>query len=102
MEPIEVSTNQGISVRWPFRILAGFVLLMCVATLIGTGLVAWYRGLASLKWQFLVQLPAIAWLARLSWSATIRGNPPDQAYWPFSSLRMFKWYMVIFVVALFA
>jgi hypothetical protein len=93
--------NDKIFVRWPFRILAGFFVLFCVAGLVGTAVAIWLHGPGLLKWQFLVNLPGIAWFARLAWYAAIRGAPSAPAYWPFRSQRMFNWYMVFFAVALF-
>lgn len=93
--------KHSVSVRWPFRILAAFFVLFCVAALIGTVVAVWLRGPGLLKWQFLVNLPGVAWFARLAWQAAIHGDVKGPAYWPFRTQRMFNYYMILWVVALF-
>jgi hypothetical protein len=83
-----------LSVRWPFRILAVCVVVACVAALIGTGISAWSKGLASIKWQFLAALPGMVWLGRLAYAA-IRGRLSTPGYWPFASQSVFNWYALI-------
>ena len=63
-----------VPVRWPFRILAGLIVLAGLAAMIGTGLTGWSELDPSLNWQFLASLPAVVWLVRLAGYAAVRGK----------------------------
>ena len=97
---METNTQRArLPVRWPFRILAAFIVATCVAALIGTGMSVWSQGLASIKWQFLAALPGIAWLGRLAYAA-VQGHLSAPAYWPFASQSVFNWYTLISIAVL--
>lgn len=97
---METNTQHAkLSVRWPFRILAAFLVLVCITALIGTGITVWSQGLTSVKWQLLVALPGMAWLGRLAYAA-IRGRLAARGYWPFASQSVFNWYSLLSIFVL--
>src|SRR3954468_3748921 len=89
-----IKQHPRLSVRWPFRILGAFIVAVCAAVVIGTGVSVWSTGLASIKWQFLAALPGMIWLGRLAYAA-VRGRLSAPGYWPFASQKVFNWYALI-------
>lgn len=90
-------TSRRMPVRWPFRLLAGLIVLAGSAVVIGMAVSGWSDGLPSpLKWQLLVTLPGLAWLMRLAGNAAIKGKSPPSHYWPFASAWVFLVYVVVF------
>lgn len=87
--------RSGISVRWPFRVLAGLIFLAGLIDVIGLGY-AIGSGRAPLPdLRYLVLLPALFWFFRLAGYAVVYGRSPKTEGWPFASNGAAMCYLVI-------
>ena len=102
MQTTTINAAARTPVRWPFRLLAGFVVLAGIVATAGMALSGWHQGASSVQWQFLASLPGVAWLVRLCWYAAIRGRTPSSECWPFASQRVFTCYVVVWFLTMYA
>jgi cytochrome bd-type quinol oxidase subunit 1 len=86
---------RAISVRWPFRILAGLIVLASLTVGIGFLVMARSRGASILGAKQLVPLPGVLWLMHLGWVAAVRGRAPFREWWPFASGGVVFGYFVV-------
>jgi hypothetical protein len=86
------------SVRGPFRFLAGFICLAGSVAVLGTACMAWGRGTQLVPANFIVWLPGLAWLIRLSFHAALHGAAPKNELWPFASSRVANCYFLIAIL----
>jgi hypothetical protein len=59
---------------------------------------AWQRGTQLVPATFIIWLPGIVWLMRLSFHAAVHGNVPDNEHWPFASGRVANCYCLIAIL----
>jgi hypothetical protein len=56
---------------------------------------AWQRDTQFVPAHFIVWLPGMAWLMRLSFQAALHGAAPENEHWPFASSRVANCYFLI-------
>lgn len=100
-EIVSANSTRKIPVRWPFRILAGLVVLAGIIATGGMVLAGWHQGAAVIRWQLLASLPGFVWFGRLCWYAAFRGQSPKQESWPFASQRVFTFYVIVWSLAMY-
>jgi hypothetical protein len=98
METKSIRATARPAVRWPFRILAAFVLAVGVVATVGMAWSIGHHEMAAMRWQFLAGLPGFAWLLRQTWHAAVHGQSAKPEYWPFASQRVFNGYVVVWMV----
>lgn len=101
MEIAPITAKPRNPVRWPFRILAALIVLVCAVVLAGIGFATWTHEQPLLQWQWLASLPGMLWFARVSWHAAVRGRSPATDHWPFASQRVFNCYMIVWMIMIF-
>ncbi|HET8942862.1 MAG TPA: hypothetical protein VFN13_12840 [Rudaea sp.] len=101
-EAASISSTRNVPIRWPFRILAGLVVLADIVATVGMVISGWHQGAAVIQWQLLASLPGLVWFGRLCWYAAFRGQSPAQESWPFASQRVFAAYVILWSVAMYA
>ena len=93
--------KSNISVRWPFRALAGLIVVTGVIATAGTAYLDWAHGSTSpVARSHLLILPGALWAIRLAWHALIEGRSPEPIWWPFASERVAKCYFVVMFLVL--
>lgn len=101
-ETASTKATRKVPIRWPFRILAGIVVLAGIAATAGMALSGWHQDAALVRWQLLASLPGLLWFGRLCWYAALRGKSPGQECWPFASQRVFTFYVIVWSLAMYA
>ena len=93
--------KSNISVRWPFRALAGLIVMTGVIATAGSAYIDWARGSTSPEVRLhLLLLPGALSLIRLAWHALVEGRSPETPWWPFASERVAKCYFVVMFLVL--
>lgn len=90
--------RQTISVRGPFRILAGLIVVAALIVFTGLAYTSWLRGTSSLDVRTVVAIPGMLWLLRLAAYSAVYGTPPRQEHWPFATTRVATGYFIIIVL----
>ena len=97
------SSNSSFrSVRWPFRVLAGLILLVSALAAVVYCLAIWNGALGDPSIAHAIYLPAFAWFYNLCYSAAANGAAPDNATWPFASESVFNTYMILILLSTLA
>ena len=92
--------KSNIPVRWPFRVLAGLIVVAGVIAITGSAYIDWAHGGTSPEVRHLLLLPGALCLVRIAWHALVEGRSPETQWWPFASERVAKCYFVaVFLVS---
>jgi hypothetical protein len=88
-----------VSVRWPFRFLAGVIAISIVFVVVGYAAALYMKRMQGLPHNWMVALPGILMLMRYAYYAAAYGRTPIVESWPFASDRVVFWYFVVLVAA---
>ena len=91
-----------VSVRWPFRFLAGLVVLAGLVAIFGFIFMAWSGSDPRMGSKQLIFLPGVVRLIRFAWHAALQGRSPSSQWWPFASERVAMCYFAILLLVLYA
>jgi hypothetical protein len=99
---ITAASNAGarVSVRWPFRMLAGLIVLAILIDAIGFSYAIGSGRVPFPGLRYLVLLPALLWFFRVAGHAVVYGCSPKTEWWPFASSSVALGYLAILWFAL--
>lgn len=95
MITVAPSPEHQASVRWPFRMLAGLIVLAVLIDVVGLGYAIGSGRAPFPDLRYLVLLPALFWFVRVAGYAVVHGHSPRPEWWPFASNGVAMSYLVI-------
>jgi hypothetical protein len=98
---ISTSRNPS-SVRLPFRILAGLILVVSAVAMFGQCFLAWHGQLGPTQLRSIYWIPAELWLVRHAFFAMRFGRAGPSTRWPFASDGVWFAYVLFGLVVISA